>query len=124
MTELREDYWWIDDALAPLRGQMVPMDGSVLEALWKTHSTAGAIRQGPTQRLGPIQLEDSNKYAEQALGDALVSIGVMEVHRGANQKINVPDIFRVEAGIKRKGGVRPPKRPRPEHSQLPEAGGS
>lgn len=35
-------------------------------------------------------------------------VGVMEER--ANGKINVPDIFRVEAEILRKGGVAVPKR--------------
>ena len=41
---------------------------------------------------------------------AMVNIAVMEER--ANGKINVPDIFRVEAGILRKGGVAVPRRGR------------
>ena len=116
LQELNEDYWWIPTALAPLQGQMVPMDRSVLEALWLASDTATNIRATSSGRgLAPVQLDDTTKVPEAALVDALAAIGVIEIR--SNGKINVPDIFRVEAGIKRKGGVRPPQRPPGERGQ-------
>ena len=109
LQELREDYWWIPTALAPLQGQMVPMDRSVLEALWSASDTAKNIRATSSGKgLAPVQLEDATKVPEVAMVEALAAIGVIEIR--SNGKVNVPDIFRVEAGIKRKGGVRPPRR--------------
>jgi hypothetical protein len=109
LTELQEDYWWIRTALAPLRDLMVPMDQLVLEEIWRSKQTARTILQeSGSGKLAPIQLEDSRKQPEVSLRDALAAIGIIEVR--LNGKINVPDIFRVEAGIKRKGGVKPPKR--------------
>jgi hypothetical protein len=113
LQELQEDYWWIRVALAPLRGQMVPMDRALLEQLWRENVTAGRIRtESAGKGLAPVQLEDAAKTAEAALIDALSAIGVIEIR--SNGKVNVPDIFRVEAGIKRKGGVKPPKRLPPD----------
>jgi len=43
-----------------------------------------------------------------ALLSSMRDVGVMEER--SNGKINVPDIFRVEAAILRKGGVAVPKR--------------
>ena len=40
--------------------------------------------------------------------EAMKSVAVMDER--SNGKINVPDIYRVEAGILRKGGVAVPKR--------------
>jgi len=45
---------------------------------------------------------------QDALLRTMTSIAVMEVR--ANGKINVPDIFRVEAGILRRGGVAVPRK--------------
>jgi hypothetical protein len=109
LQELREDYWWIDRALEPLRDQLVPMDRPLLEELWRSRDTANAIIRESAERarLAPVHLSD-RKDAVASLVDALKSIGVLEIRQ--NGKINVPDIFRVEAGIKRKGGVKPPRR--------------
>lgn len=108
LVELKEDYWWIDPALRPLRGEMVPMDRERLESLWRSNQTAEQIAKPPkTRGLPPIQLVEGTVNREGALVQALSAIGVMEIR--ANGKINVPDIFRVEAGIKRKGGVKPPR---------------
>jgi hypothetical protein len=114
LQELKEDYWWIDAALLPLREQMVPMDRITLEELWRKNDTAALIvyESREKARLAPVQLEDG-KDPVLALLSALTSIGVMESR--STGKIDVPDIFRVEAGIKRKGGVKPPRRARSEN---------
>lgn len=44
-----------------------------------------------------------------SLLSAMASIGVIE-NRFSTGKVDVPDIFRLKAGIKRKGGVTPQKR--------------
>ena len=109
LKELEEDYWWIAPALAPLRGQEVPMERSVLEGCWRTSATIEEIRRGSTAPArAPIQLDGAPQPPEASLVDALGTIGVLEIR--TNGKINVPDIFRVEAGIKRRGGVKPPAR--------------
>lgn len=111
LTELTEDYWWIGEALEPLRGELVPMPLEDLKALWRDRKTARSIiRTSKTrQKLAPVQLEtSSHPDHESALVSALQAIGVLELR--SNQKINVPDIFRIEAQIKRKGGVKPPRR--------------
>jgi len=108
LHELHEDYWWIGTALAPLRGQTVPIDRAALESLWKQDGTVQKIRQSTDRGLVPVHLESSTLDGEQALAHSLSAIGVIEVR--STGKINVPDIFRVEAGIKRKGGVKPPRR--------------
>jgi hypothetical protein len=107
LAELREDYWWIENAFDPMRGQRVPMERHALEELWTKHGTTKAIRERP-DRLAPVQFDGASDVPERALIDALKAIGVIEIR--SNGKINLPDIFRVEAGIKRKGGVPPPTR--------------
>lgn len=109
LHELSEDYWWISAALEPLRGQLVPIGREVLEGLWRHKRTAKTIiSESKSARLAPVQLEGAPRNPESALVDALHAIGVLEIR--TTGKINVPDIFRIEAGIKRKGGVKPPRR--------------
>lgn len=111
LHELKEDYWWITAALAPLRDELVPMPLEELKDLWRQQGTAKSIMRDSsmTKRLAPVQLEATDpRGQEEALVSALQAIGVLEIR--SNQKINVPDIFRIEAQIKRKGGVKPPRR--------------
>ncbi|MCC7385694.1 MAG: ATP-binding protein [Deltaproteobacteria bacterium] len=109
LQELQEDYWWIPTALRPLRDQMVPMELDLLKDLWRSSKTEDTIREDSRLKgLAPIQLEEDTGQAHPPLVTALSAIGVIEIR--SNGKINVPDIFRVEARIRRKGGVKPPKR--------------
>jgi hypothetical protein len=109
LEELREDYRWIDEALAALKGQFVPISKDELLEIWEQSQVVQQIlteaRSG--KWLTPVDLA-SNTDNSAALLEAMKSIAVMEER--SNGKINVPDIFRVEAGIMRKGGVAVPRR--------------
>lgn len=107
LAELKEDYQWIEKALDPLRHAMVPMEKVELIELWKQNKTIDQINKIPETNIPMLQMDGSHT-AEEALLNVLKEIGVMEIR--SNGKINVPDIFRVHAGIKRKGGVKPPRK--------------
>lgn len=108
LEELREDYRWIDDALKALRGQFVPIERDTLMEVWKNSQIVQTIHENSKVGgwLAPVELD--TRADPSALLEAMKNIAVMEER--ANGKINVPDIFRVEAGIKRKGGVAVPRR--------------
>jgi hypothetical protein len=108
MTELSEDFPWIPLALRPLRGEFVPMELSHLIQLWKQDEVVKQILDKSQQDrfLAPIGM-DLNGTPEVLL-KTMTSVAVMEER--ANGKINVPDIFRVEAGVLRKGGVAVPRK--------------
>jgi hypothetical protein len=112
LRELSEDYSWINHALTPLGGQEVPMDRSTLKQIWSQKKTSQEIlgRAEKDNYLPPVRLSTAQANKDN-LEDALISdleaIGIIEVR--PNDKINVPDIFRLAAGIKRKGGVAAPK---------------
>lgn len=108
LTELREDYPWIDFVLEPLRRQFVPIPREELFALWENKNVVRRILENAKRQgwLAPIGVIDESSPA--ALLQIMSSIAVME--KRANHKINVPDIFRVEASILRKGGVAVPRR--------------
>ena len=108
LGELYEDYPWIQVALAALRRQFVPIDREQLLELW-THQRvllAIASASGDLPRNAPVGLVDGDEL--NALLTAMKNVAVMEER--VNGKINVPDIFRVEAEILRKGGVAVPRR--------------
>jgi hypothetical protein len=104
LEELKESYPWISNALEQLRGLSVPMERSELLKKWEESKVVQQIVDEAQKHswLSPFT-SDSDANGASALLDVMKSIAVMEER--ANGKINVPDIFRVHAGIKRKGGV-------------------
>jgi hypothetical protein len=117
VKELEDDYWWIRTAFEPLEGVSVPCLPEEFDERWRRHSTVPKIysQADREKRLLPLAFDalsadrtsDSIGHSrEQRLRSSMETIGVLESR--TNGKINVPDIFRVAARIKRKGGVRPP----------------
>ncbi len=108
LLELYEDYPWIQPALEALRRQFVPMEREQLLNIWESHSVIKTIRETASTepRFTPVRFLAGDELS--ALLSSMRDVGVMEER--ANGKINVPDIFRVEAEILRKGGVAVPKR--------------
>lgn len=108
LKELGEDYPWISLALAPLRRQFVPIDKLHLFELWRETGVIERIEQQAQAAgwLAPIQFEVDR--TNDGLLRTMADIAVMEIR--ANGKVNVPDIFRVEAEILRKGGVAVPRK--------------
>lgn len=108
LEELYEDYGWIQPTLGALRRQFVPMDKDQLFELWKVKDVLQLIANSPgDQRTNaPIGLVNGGEPDD--LLSAMKDVAVMEER--TNGKINVPDIFRVEAEILRRGGVAVPRR--------------
>ena len=108
LEQLREDYAWITDVIDDLAGLEVPCPPSAFTKRWELCDRVARIRaQVATEHpLGPVELEGGHAVPEEALLHALRNIGVIEFRSGA--KINMPDIFRVAARIKRRGGLKPP----------------
>lgn len=109
LDELYEDYPWIRPALNALRREHVPMERAHLIGLWTEAGVVDEISQSSSS--GPNYTPVSFLAGDDKLSALLSSmrdVGVMEVRN--NGKINVPDIFRVDAEILRKGGVAVPKR--------------
>lgn len=114
LLELEEDYPWVSSALEPLRGVQVPAEARIIFEKWKQVGVIETISRHHRTK-GPIGLDlttvtSSDDAGLSVLQSNLEAIGVMEVR--ANGKIDIPDIFRVKAGILRKGGVTPQQRKR------------
>lgn len=108
VDQLKEDYGWIDKVMGALDGLEVPCDPETFKRRWKERETVAKIRIEAQEEasLLPLEIATGRDDPEAALLQALGNIGVVEF-RDVN-RINMPDIFRVQAGIKRRGGVRPP----------------
>jgi hypothetical protein len=109
VAQLKEDYDWITSVLQALEDLEVPCDPAVFKKRWverKTVSQVGA-HSAISNNLLPLELERGKSDPEGSLLLALSNIGVVEFR--TENRINMPDIFRVAAGIKRRGGVRPPQ---------------
>jgi len=108
LNQLQEDYSWISEVIGALAGLEVPCEPSAFTKKWKERNTVATITNDAkaTPKLLPLELQALGGTPERALLEALKNIGVVEFRD--ERRINVPDIFRVEARIKRRGGVRPP----------------
>ncbi|MBF0153531.1 MAG: hypothetical protein HQL64_07310 [Magnetococcales bacterium] len=108
VNEIKEDYPWITPILEACRGKIVPIESVELMKDWKTVTLQHVKTEG-NKKLPPrrFSLDPIRKGKKEALLDDLVELAV--IYRTEGERINMPDIFRVEFGIKRKGGVKPPK---------------
>jgi hypothetical protein len=104
-----EDYPWIEFVMQPLRGKVtVPCEAVEFERLWAKELTIERLKD---------QLAHSNvgvKLPPQSLGrgaagllDDLQSLGLIE--RLRDQRIQMPDVYRIGFGFGRRGGVKPLK---------------
>lgn len=110
IKEIKEDYPWVGPLLEALEGATVPLTLDELTGRWTKaciESSLGAAQL--THKLPPRRYSSElNRNGDlQALVDDLVELAVF--YRTEDKRLNMPDIFRVGFGIKRKGGVRPPR---------------
>ena len=86
--------------MAALEGLNVPCSRKDLVSRWTANSVM--------ERLDGLPTGDRNKNAtlgQQGLLNDLVEVGVLEVR--SDGRYNIPDVYRVGFGLKRRGGVRP-----------------
>lgn len=105
----QEDYPWVTPLLEALKDMTVPLEIEELRGKW-TSSVLKKVLDVSQEKLPPRRyssVSSSNRDIEQLIDD-LQELGVL--YRTEDGRINIPDIFRVGFSIRRKGGVRPPKR--------------
>lgn len=108
LDQLAEDHVWIQSVLDCLSGMEVPCPAEAITDRWATNSIVKKIKKDVDagRILGPLEMQRAGGNNEKAILEALTRIGVIE--QRSSGKINVPDIFRVAASMKRRGGIKPP----------------
>ena len=104
VRELREDYPWIDRLMTPLNGQTVPCEFNAITRRWgqkKILKTLEQVNDEAVVRLPPSRLEQGYEGIKQDL----IELGIFRLMR--DERINMPDVYRIGYGLGRKGGVKP-----------------
>lgn len=104
VREIREDHPWIHRVLEPLDGASVPIEFGDIRKRWRSSKVLKALEDDIEQekiKLPPRHMEDGPR----GIREDLEAAGVFQrLHDG---RVNIPDIFRVGYGLRRKGGVKP-----------------
>ena len=111
--ELSEDYRWMDTALNAMEHMIVPIPREELIDRWCDRRTLQALRDvaGSANRdrrfipPGDVLETDGEREAYAKLIEQLIRLNIM--FRLSDGRINMPDLFRLQANIKRRGGMKP-----------------
>lgn len=98
--EIGEDFPWMKTALDALGGLLVPCTPRAMISAWEHADLGSQLDQEESARRRRSQGKGLD-----ALVDELVELGVIQ--RLNDGRINVPDVYRLGFGMRRKGGVRP-----------------
>ena len=96
---LHGSFAWTKPAIEALEGLNVPCSRKDLVTRWVANSVMRRVEALPSG--------DHNKnvaLGQQGLLDDLVEVGVLEVR--SDGRYNIPDVYRVGFGLKRRGGVK------------------
>lgn len=104
-----EDYPWIDFVMEPLRGKLtVPCEPEEFERLWTKDKTIDHLKSQLAQSSLAVKLPpQSLGMGGAGLLEDLRSLGLIE--RLRDQRIQMPDVYRLGFGFGRRGGVKPLK---------------
>lgn len=115
VDQLKEEYKWIEFALAPLEGLRVPCSAKEIVDRWLATKTARQIERDaeskgylPPSEMPVTQLDrrSAEKFTlETGILATLGKIGVLEPRQDG--RINMPDIFRIGAALIGRGRVAP-----------------
>jgi len=108
VEQLNEDYPWMKSALDALENLEVPTHPDTFISRWRDRDTVRRILDLASARQvdAPVEFAPPSSATELGILNALKGIGVIEER--SESRINMPDIFRVAAKLKRRGGVRVP----------------
>lgn len=104
VSELREDYPWVDQVLKPLVGMVVPCEFEEISERWVSEGVVERLEydtENDAVKLPPRHIE----WGVDGVRLDLESLGVFL--RLLDGRVNIPDVFRVGYGLGRRGGVRP-----------------
>ena len=102
-----EDYPWIELVMQPLRGKLsVPCAADEFQRLWEKDRTIEQLRDQLAQSSLGVKLPpQSLSLGTVGLLEDLQALGLIE--RLRDQRIQMPDVYRIGFGFGRRGGVKP-----------------
>ncbi|MBI5498745.1 MAG: hypothetical protein HY907_00770, partial [Deltaproteobacteria bacterium] len=103
VTEIGEDHPWVRAAMEPLRDLLVPCGLPDVQERWND-DVMNAVKDASANKLPPRHLTEGPV----GLSKDLAALGVFQVLDEG--RINVPDVYRVAFGLRRRGGVPPLRR--------------
>ena len=108
VNQLGVEYGWVKRALAPLAGIAVPCGLNAIFQRWNESDTIKVILEAASDEqtgfLPPFPLPSKGSEVE-LLASAMQRIGLLSVRE--DNRVDIPDLFRVAAKMLRKGGVPP-----------------
>ncbi len=104
ISELAEDYPWVEKLMEPLQGLTVPCAFSAVLERWTKELGKDPVAMKTSERLPPEHLEQG----WDGVRLDLETLGVLE--RMKDGRVNMPDLYRVGFGLGRRGGVKPVSR--------------
>ncbi|MDR0894123.1 MAG: ATP-binding protein [Prevotellaceae bacterium] len=106
VNEIAEDYPWVGLLCNLLKDNNVPISFEEVKNIWSAKYPEGpqTIEAEFSKRISPQTL--SNGW--RGIKDELARIGIFE--EISDERINMPDLYRIGFGLGRKGGVKPIKK--------------
>ncbi|MBR0646857.1 hypothetical protein [Plastoroseomonas hellenica] len=105
VDQLHQEFPWIKGVLAPLDGLLLPQSPKAVFKVWRAAGTVEALKKDATQAGYLFPIPDNAGSAEEGLLAALQDIGVMFVRK--DERVDMPDLYRVAARLLKKGGTAP-----------------
>jgi hypothetical protein len=105
-VEIQEDQPWIAEALTPLEKLLVPTEEKTVLDAWRRAQLIQRLQQGTFEDRpsAPRYIEEGARGILRELEE----IGVLG--RSPDERIQMPDVYRIAFGLGRRGGVPPVKR--------------
>jgi hypothetical protein len=104
VDQLHQEFPWIKGVLAPLAGLLLPQREDEVYQVWhRAETVARLIADAENSYLPPFPHGD--RHGEHELFLALERIGVM--FRRNDDRLDMPDLFRVAAKLLKKGAIAP-----------------
>lgn len=101
VREITEDYLWVSPTMDALRGKLtVPCRSDDVGSIWKQQDTLISLEKSEG-RLGPQRIAEGTEGIIRDLKD----LGIFSTL--TDERLQMPDVYRVAFGIGRKGGVKP-----------------
>lgn len=107
VDQLHQEFPWIKGVLAPLAGLLLPQDEKEVFNTWGRAKTVASLLADAKANnyLPPFPNHDRDRKGESELLVALERIGVM--FRRKDNRVDMPDLFRVAAKLLKKGATAP-----------------